>query len=137
MPQRDPLNDWLVKWVDREYPSAATFSRPDARLRAFKAMPHGHVPSIDKLVWGWFVKRFNDILDGADFAFPDGRAGKTIARQEMLPWDQESKILVDQLRLAKTDIAAVKERLARWAAAKEPSMDVDAKMGELLRAAGL
>lgn len=136
MAQREPLKDWLVKWINQEYPQA-TFSRPDARIRAFRAMPHGHVPSIDKLVWSWFVGRFNDILDAADFVFPDGSRGKEVARQDMLPWDQESKILIDQLRLAKTDIRAVKERLARWAAAKDPTMNVDQTMADLMKAAGL
>jgi hypothetical protein len=136
MARRDPLKDWLVDWVNQEYPSA-TFSRPDARVRAFRAMPHGHVPSVDKLIWSWFVGRFNDILGAADFVFPDGRAGKQVARQPMLPWDQESLVLIQQLRMAKVDITAVRERLARWAAANDPTMDVDVTMKQLMKAAGL
>jgi hypothetical protein len=136
MAKRTPLNDWLIAWIDQHYPQR-TFSRPDARIQAYKALPFGHVPSVDKLIWAWFTKRFNDVLSGADFAFPDGHSGKQIVRQDMLPWDEESKILIGQLRMAGTDIDAVKARLARWAEVNDPGMDIERTMSMLKAAAGL
>lgn len=136
MSRRRPLKEWLLEWIDAEYPDAS-FSRPDAVQRSFQAVPRGYMPSMDRLQLQWWVKTVNSILGRAGFGFPEGEAGAEIVRQLALPWAQEQALLVGRLVMAKEDIDAVRADLQAWADENNPSMDIDGTMYDLKLAAGL
>ncbi len=136
MSRRKPLKEWLLEWIDAEYP-AASFNRPDALQRSYQAVPRGYLPSVDKLIHQWWTKTVNSILSRAGFGFPEGEQGDAIVRQLELPWAQEQALLVGRLVMAKEDIDAVRADLETWATMNNPSMNIDATMADLKMAAGL
>lgn len=135
MKKRQSVVEWLVRWVDSQYPDRE-FSRPDARIRSFNDLPRGYLPSIDKLIWNWWVEQFNKSLTANAFGFPDGNRGKTVVRQEELPWDDFSRVMIGKLQMVKADREAVRCDVQAWAKVNQPGLDIDITMQHLLKAAG-
>lgn len=131
------LSSWIVQWVELHYPDESEFNRPDARVGCFNDLPRRFMPSLDRLVWLWFMKSFNNSLTKSGFAFPSGSRGKEVVRQYDLPWDEFRELLVGKLVLSRRDQERVKNDLREWAERNVPTLDVDRAFHELLQAAGL
>jgi hypothetical protein len=112
---------WLVNFLDARHPDwrHERLDRDEVLADITASVPRGVVPKGDDLQDGWVVRQARSVLKLHGIAYIDTDDGATreLGAQLELPLADFRDDVIDDLRRATADVAAVTRRVERYAAA--------------------